>query len=263
MTADFGPCAPWPVRWTCDISTESPTVTGLAVAAATDIIWALSGRRFGTCSVKLRPCRRTCTDSVFPDGVRPWPGTTWGGSLGYGGWGWINAGCGTCGDTCSCTTLPQVKLPAPVSTITEVRVDGVVLTGTAYKLYDNDLLIRTDGFTWPYCQNLLNDDTQVGTWSVTALYGEDVPDAGQWAIGEFACEYIKASRGEDCRLPRTVTNIARQGVTITMPVITDLLKEGKTGLYFTDFFLAAVNPSGLHRRSKVYSVDDALGRRPT
>lgn len=244
--------------------TESPVVTAAAVAAATDILWALSGQRFGTCSVKLRPCRRSCRDTVFPDGWTPWPGAIapplYSGGGGTGGY-WMNAGCAGCGDSCSCTTLPEVVLPAPVNSVTEVRVDGVVLTGSAYRVDNNRLLVRTDSGSWPYCQNLLKDDTQVGTWSVTALYGEDVPDSAQWAVGEFACEYIKASRGEDCRLPRTITSLARQGVTISMPVITDLLKKGKTGLYLTDFFLAATNPSGLRRHSKVYSIDDTLSRR--
>ena len=68
MTAEFGPCADWPVRWSCDISAESPVLTGYAVGMATRVLWALSGRRFGTCTVTLRPCRRDCYD--------PWP------------WGW-------------------------------------------------------------------------------------------------------------------------------------------------------------------------------
>ena len=55
MTAQFGPCSDWPVQWTCDVSTLNPAVTGVAVASATETLWALTGQRFGLCEVTLRP----------------------------------------------------------------------------------------------------------------------------------------------------------------------------------------------------------------
>src|SRR6266498_2850952 len=125
------PCAPWDVRWPCDISCESPTVTGQAVALASATLWGLSGRQFGLCEVTLRPCRREC--------YSPWP---------YGwaeysypqpalvGGQWFNLICGGCGDNCSCSVLSEVVLPSRTDSVSAVKVDGLTLATTAYRLDD-------------------------------------------------------------------------------------------------------------------------------
>lgn len=252
---DFGPCATWPVRWPCDVSCESPTATGRAADAATEILWALSGRQFDNCQVTLRPCRADCSTYPFGD-YTPWPG------LGASypmpaliGGLWFNLICGSCGEGCSCTALSQVRLPAPVSSIVTVKVDGAPLATGGYRLDDNRLLVRLGGGEWPRCNDLTLADTEAGTWSVTAIYGQPVPESGQWAVGELACELLKAMNGEDCRLPQRVTQLARQGVTIAFPDVSELLTEGRTGLFMVDMFLTAHNPSRLRRRAGVYRVD--------
>lgn len=259
MTADFGPCDDWPVYWTCDISAESPLLTGYAVRMATRTLWALSGRRFGTCSVKIRPCRRECNDPW------PWGWTEWSSPSGMTVWSdyryWTPLTCGSCIDSCACSEVSEAKLPPPVSSIVEVKVDGTPLVTGAYRVDNNRLLVRTDGQKWPYCNDLNKADTEAGTWSVTALYGEEVPDSARLAMGELACEIIKAGRGEDCRLPPGVTQLVRQGVTIQYPDVGQLLKDGRTGLYLTDMFVTAENPHGLAARSRVYSVDRPTVRR--
>lgn len=260
MTADFGPCAPWPVRWLCDVSTQSPTATGIAVSSATEILWALSGRRFGTCQVTLRPCAEDCYSGQYWSSYgAPWPSSVFPSR----GWSWFNTLCGSCSGTCSCTEISEVLLPAPVSSIVSVKVDGVAMVtgGAAYRVDDNRRLVRTDGLRWPRCNDLSRDDTQPGTWSVTALYGEDVPDMAQLAVGEMACEILKAMGGEDCRLPTGITQLVREGVTISYPDIGSLWKQGRTGLYLVDAFLTTENPNGLHRRSRTYRVDGPTPRR--
>jgi hypothetical protein len=96
---------------------------------------------------------------------------------------------------------------------------------------------------------------------VTAAVGEDVPQGAALAMGELACEMIKAGQGQDCRLPPGVTTLVRQGVTIQYPDVGQLLKDGRTGLYLVDTFIAAENPSGLRQRARVYSVDRPTQRR--
>lgn len=258
-----GPCADWPVKWPCDISTVSPEITGSAVRMATETLWALSGRQFGLCEVTLRPCRRDCTDATWPFGwsdlipsqtgyIRP--------ALIAGQW--YNLVCGNCpGNTCSCTPISEVVLPAPVHRVVSVKVDGVPLVTGAYRMDDNRFLVRLDGSDWPYCNDLNKDDTEVGTWSVTAEYGQLVPEGGAWAVGELACEIIRAINGDDCRLPLNVTQLVRQGVTISFPTATEMFREGRTGLYLVDMFLMTWNPHKLSRRSGVYSVDGTLHRR--
>jgi hypothetical protein len=178
------------------------------------------------------------------------------------GWPWFSMGCGGCSGTCSCAEISEVILPSPVSSIVNVKLDGVAVTGI-YRVDNNRLLIRTDGQKWPRCNDLNKDDSQVGTWSVTALYGEDVPEIGQLAMGELTCELLRAMAGEDCRLPPGVTQLTRQGVTVSIPDFGELFKDGRTGLYLTDMFLAWANPNRLMNRSRVYSVDRVAHRRPS
>lgn len=257
-----GPCEDWPVTWVCDVSCESPTVTGEAVSVATEVVWALSGRQFGLCTVTLRPCRLECSDYPWPGNRADWiewAGVDWiNPSLISGTW--FNVLCGKCTTGCSCTSISEVLLPAPVHSIVEVKVDGVVVSGSGYRLDDNRRLVRL-GDEWPTCNDLNLADTEPNTWSVTARYGIEVPVGGAWAVGELACELIRARNGEDCRLPRNVTQLVRQGVTIQFPNIIELIREGLTGLYLVDQFVATWNPTGLRRRSGVYSVDRPPHRR--
>lgn len=258
MVATYGPCEDWPVTWPCDVSAETPAVTGQAVAAATEILWALSGRQFGLCTVMLRPCRYDCG---IPGGWFAWPGYDYPRPALIGGL-WFNLTCSAgCRGSCACTELQQVYLPAPVYQITQVKVDGVVLTGSAYRLDDAHILVRVDGGAWPYCQELNLADTEVGTWAVTARYGQAPPTGAAGAIGELACEFIRGWNGADCRLPRGVTQLVRQGVTIQFPDMSELFKLGLTGMPIVDQFIMAWNPHGLARRAGVYSVDRMLHRR--
>lgn len=253
------PCTAWDAIWPCDISCESPAITGQAVQFATELVWALSGRQFGLCAVKLRPCRNECLDTIWPTGVSLWPGTSWLTPALIGGL-WYNIVCDTCPGTCSCTKLSEVYLPAPVNSIVEVKIDGTILDPQNYRLDNNRILVRTDD-SWPRCNDLNLEDTELNTWSVTANFGQSIPSGGHWAVGEVACELIKAFKGEDCRLPRNITQLIRQGVTIQYPDINTLIDGGKTGLYMTDMWISTVNPHKLKRRSKTYSIDRPQHRR--
>lgn len=266
MTDAFGPCSPWTPIWMCDVSTQSPTATGNAVAAATGIVWAMSGRQFGLCTTTLRPCRRNCFDDAWWGMYgSSWSSAYYGSGYSYGGLAspgfWFDLSCGSCSGGCSCTEVSEVVLPSPVSSIVSVMMDGTPMATGAYRVDDNRLLVRTDGQRWPRCNDLTKADTQAGTWSVTATYGRDVPVAGQLAVGELACEILKAMDGQDCRLPAGVTQLVRQGVSVTVPTVGTLIKEGITGLYFTDQFIASVNPAKLKRASRTYSVDHKPPRR--
>lgn len=265
MTADFGPCAPWVPIWTCDVSTQTPTVTGYAVEAATEIVWAMSGRQFGTCTTTLRPCRRDCYDNGWWTRYgTPWaagytaPGWSYG--TGWAGF-WFDLSCGSCSGGCSCTEVSEVVLPAPVSQIISVKMDGTPMATGSYRVDNNRLLVRTDGQRWPRCNNLTLDDSHPGTWSVTAAYGQAVPVGGQLAVGEMACQIIRAIDGENCNLPAGLQQLVRQGVTINLPQVGVLMKEGITGLYLVDTFVASVNPGHLTHRSRVYNPDRPLARR--
>lgn len=262
MTLDVGPCNPWPVRWICDVSSESPSATGYAVSMATRVLWSLTGRQFGTCTSTLRPCRTDCDSSWPAGGWDMWSMPT---TYGYGyldGMYWYPLGCGGCNTgQCGCARVSETRLPDAVSSVIQVKVDGSPLVTGAYRVDNNRLLVRTDGQEWPRCNNLNKNDTEAGTWSVTAAYGQEVPDGGRLAAGELACEILKAMRGEECRLPAGVTQLVRQGVTISVPDFGDILMHGRTGLYLCDMFIMSENPNHLQSRGRIYSVDRPTQRR--
>lgn len=256
------PCEAWPVRWCtdCDISTTSPVVTGFAVDAATQILWGLSGRQFGLCTVtNLRPCRRTCPDLVGYPTIDEW---------GYPqpllmAGQWFNVTCGGCAGECSCTEVSEFVLPGPVHNIVEIKIDGVVLPTGSYRVDNRRLVVRTDGGIWPLCNDLSESDG-VGTWLVTVRLGIEPPSPlADLAIGELAYEIIKACTNQSgCRLPtRFMTSLARQGVSMTFPDPTAMLENGLLGLDFCDLFLRTVNPDHLTSPSAIFSPDVPSVRR--
>jgi hypothetical protein len=254
------PCDPWPAVLCCDFNT-APAATGWALEAATEVLWSLSGRRFGTCQVTSRPCKRECA-SAFPLIGHWWE---WGSVNLYPqpaliGGSWFNIVCGRCGTGCSCSSVEEVVLPAPVAEIIEITVDGVAIPTGSYRVDDGRLLVRQDGGVWPTCQDLSVPATGVGAWTVTATYGEPVPMIGQLAVGELACELVKACDTDlagDCRLPPNLQSLVREGVSIqfTEDVQSRLRSDGRIGLWSVDIFLVSFNPRGLPSRSQVYSPD--------
>jgi hypothetical protein len=255
----FGPCEPWTPIWCANLTTAAQAATGTGLAAATEILYALSGRQFGLCAVELRPCRRDCAGGAIPAGW--WE---------YGAWprpalingAWYNLGCGGCAGGCSCTTLEEAVLPGPVHDIVQVLVDGDVLDSSAYRLDNNRLLVRVDGGVWPACQNLAAATTETGTWAVTARFGQPVPVMGQLAVGELAAEFAKACVGDDdCALPKPVQQIARAGITMTFLDPNEVFAQGRIGLTNCDLFIQTVNPHGLQAAPQVYDVDGPTFRR--
>lgn len=258
------PCEPWPAMWNaCDLPTGAAGVTGVALAAASEVLWAMSGRRFSLCPTTLRPCRESCNDGLY-DTSNWW---NWGGGYPrprFFQGVWTNIACGQCLDGCSCTVVSKVRLPMPVGSITNVTIDGVVLPPSAYQLYDYRDLVRQDGGEWPWCNDLSKPAGQPGTWSITAEFGEPVPVMGQWAVAELATEFAKARLCDSsCQLPAPVQQLSRQGVSMTFLDPNEVFANGRLGLRFVDMFLSTYNPDGLRAPARVYSVDNPIGRIPT
>lgn len=253
----FGPCEPYDPVWNCNISliTGATEVTGTAVQAASEILYQLSAQRFGLCNVKLRPCRKSCQGgfpwwSWWEYGSYPQP-YWWNGT-------WYNLACGSCpGDSCSCIGLAETELPGPVASITEVKLNGVVLTaGVDYRVDDYRKLVRLGGAPWPFCQDLTLEDTEDNTWSVTAQYGEVMPVIGRMAVGELALEFVKyLTCSDDCLLPFGVVDVSRQGISMTIQNTAELIKQGIINLPMCAMFIQAANPEHLTARAAVYDLD--------
>ena len=80
---------------------------------------------------------------------------------------------------------------------------------------------------------------------------------GELAMGEVACEILKALQGKDCRLPNNAISVTRQGVNVQLGDSARLFEQMRLGLPVTDMFLMQSNPARLHSRSTVHTPDFA------
>lgn len=216
---DDSPCGPWPVDLTCcpgwpeDPADWQPE-HHLAVEIATDVLWRLTGGRYGLCEELIRPCRTACSSGR--GGALAWgAGGLLSPTLGPGG-RWTNGGGCGCRSGCSCRPLCAIDLPGPVHEVLEVRLSGHVLPVSAWTVHRvpaGGRLVRTDGGCWPDCQDMTRPDTDPDTMSVRYLMGREVPAAGRRAAGQLACEVFKqCTRASGCALPAGVKTVTREGV---------------------------------------------------
>lgn len=244
---------PWPIDTAClgqewgGIDVE---IQDRAIALASATLYRLTGYRVGGCPVTVRPCKRGCTNTAQPYWDLHSAG--WSPSISSGGV-WINS-CG-CTTDCSCVELCEIVLPAPVGGIVSVKVDGTVVADTNYRVDGNRLVWTGTGTCpWPVCQDLTKPDSAVGTFSVTYLNSYPVDQIGATAAATLALEYARACAGSNkCRLPAGVTQITRQGVSIT--IAAGAFPGGVTGIREIDSYLALWNPRGLRNQTRVWSPD--------
>lgn len=236
----------------------------LANTVATNIIWRLTGMRFGCCSITVRPCKPFTCDPITLSKLIYWD------SRAYLTFGAPNLGvlsffptlidgqvfniqCGCPQGCCKCRADCEFKLPGPVCTVDSVTVDGVVLDPSKYRVYDGYIL-AFDSDSCPGCQDYNLDAGEVGTWSVTYSVGTPVPADIELAAGLYANEVLKSLLGDkSCALPERVQQVARQGTTVAFLDPTDLLNEGLTGLRLVDQIIRSVNPYQLHQPPRVWS----------
>lgn len=274
MSSTFGPVIGPSVAWvsgqevaeccSADVGSDYSLLDTVAVEAS-QLLYEFSGEQFtGETEVTdARPCRSGC--GCWGDILTPMsPGApqiggwgAWGGL----GWGWGYEGCG---DLCGCGTLSRVNLSGyPVTEITEVRIDGVVVDPSGYRLDDWEYLTRLadsngNARYWPSCQRLDIGPDEVGAFAVSYVYGYAPPLPGVAAAKVLACQLYLACQGGDCALPAGVTSIDRQGISIKRsPFITWAQKGGiwQTGILQVDIFLQAFNPGGLTRPTTIFSPD--------
>lgn len=263
MAVRTTPCNWGPLDFECCPAWDdaTPAQRALAESVATEILWRLTGRRFGLCEIKLRPCRKRCHDAPTAGGG--WFGGAWGAPwVPYlEGGQWFNSTCGTCLTDCACSELCEIALPGPVDSVTSVKINGVVVPASGYAVHDHRTLVRVGaGECWPDCQDLTADPDDVnGTaFEVTYLQGVPVPPGGLAVASAYACELVKAcTNAAGCRLPKgyLLESVTREGVAMRFKDPLELLTSGLTGLGEVDAWIKAVNPYGRYERSSVWSVD--------
>jgi hypothetical protein len=149
----------------------------------------------------------------------------------------------------------------PIRDIVAIKIDGVTLDPSRYRLDDNRWIERRDGLPWPAFQRTDLDDTKVGTFSVTVHHGADPPAAGVDAASALGAELAKSRAGLNSKLPQRLQSITRQGVTMAVLDPMQFLDKGLTGVYEVDLWIKSVNPNGQRRRPTVWSPDMQQHRR--
>lgn len=254
-----------PCGWTVDLCDDccSDEVSGLDPTQwdaiqkmAVMFLWRATGKQFGLCENTYRPCRRRCD------------GSSWGWPLGspFVPWrvndAWVNLSCRSCPGECGCGgAVSEIRL-SQTAAVTNIRIDGVDEDPEALvAVYDRYRIVRIDGEEWPGCQNLAAKDG-VGTWSITVQQGLPVPDGGAWIAGVLACELAKACLGKkDCRLPRNVQSLTRQGVSVQFEQFANL-PELLTGIFEVDAWIMAAR-STAHQAPTITSLDVPVPPRMT
>lgn len=234
--------------------TYTPEVQDYALQFATYVLWAATGRQYGLCSIQVRPVRHRSmpTYVTYPAVFDPW-----GGSAGTFSWGLMSSGSGT--QLINFAEMQpgapsEILLPGPVNDVSSVSIDGVLVSPAAYRL-DGSRLVRQDGNSWPFAQDLTQPLGQPNTWSITYVRGEPVPAVVNGAAGLYACQVAKARTGGACVLPNRITSITRQGVSVQTVSVDELLEKGLTGVSDVDTLILAVNPFHARSRPRVVSQD--------
>jgi hypothetical protein len=249
------------------MSTLSDPQALAAVEAASEILDALTMHSFGLHDDVVRPegCGGSCDVGAPSERavvgwglsqplarvIGPWPlPGPYGGLLGY---------CGGCHGLWTA----GVQLLYPVTAVSEVLVDGAVVDAANWQVWNGNILLRTDGKVWPHCQNLLLATTETGTFQVSYTHGVPVPSLGVQAALSLAAELVRwwAWTEGECRLPKRITSLTRQGVTAIAVDPMTIIQEGGTGLPDADLFVASVMKGPRRARISTPGVDSGLQRR--
>jgi hypothetical protein len=206
-----------------------------AIAAASQILWSLSGRKFsGTRNV-----------TEFYD-VRH-------------GLGWVDRYhflqqqalfqvenrnvviCSNCGYPHRMRLRHQ-----PVQRILSVEINGQTVPASDYALLNHATLGLP--FNQIACIAMCA--------RVTYIYGVNPPAGGRAAAVKLAEQLLFSwTASDECRLPQRITNVTRQGISWTILDPQDFLNDGRTGIFEIDLFLKSVNPDHARRPARVFSPD--------
>lgn len=260
-----GTCSPWAELgdMTCQTYDGDPAVLANLLQMSSDVLYELTGRQWpGLCTTTVRP-----QGGERFVGAPTWPANGYSApQMGERGV-WSGCGCYRSQRT-GCHSIPEVRLADRVVEVTEVRIDGDIIDPSEYRLDDHRYLVglrQADGSerTWPCCQRDDLADTEEGTFSVTFVRGGLPPVGGTVAAASLACEFAKGlgvlgdALVSKCRLPRRVTSIVRQNVSIAVLDPLTLFQEGRTGLPEVDLWIESVRSGRARRRATM----TAMGRR--
>lgn len=149
--------------------------------------------------------------------------------------------------------ISEILLPGPIAEPLELVVAGEDIDPCDLRVDDYAFLVRLDGGTFH------------GDWSVTYLKGEPIPPGGELIAGILACEYAKSiCNDQTCKLPKRLTTVTREGLTMGMIDNFSGLENGFTGIWVIDDWITTNNAKmGPWKRSAVFTPDIRRPRQTT
>lgn len=244
-------CTPTQIDWSCvpddQFNDFDPDKRSIAEQLAWAAFSALTAYQVAACPIELRPARSGCASSSWYEATVPGGGNSsflpymWGGR-------WYNATCG-CSSSCGHDSATTLKLPGTVGGIDKIMVGTQTILASAYRIDNGNLLVRTDGGTWPFDQNLSLEPGTEGTFVVYVYEGAMPTAIDLFAVGRLAFEFYKDMCGDDCALPTSARVVNRQG--IEYEVNANMFKDGITNISAVDAVIAMRNPHHLKTPSRV------------
>ena len=257
--AVMGICAPWAslAELKAGPALNSVIADGVltdALQNASDILYALTGSKWaGVCTDVIRPTAETFLATIPT-------GSTSGTYFNYTGPAWYGMpGC-QFGCVCSWDGLAgwgktryqrlRYRPPkTPIVSVTEVRLDGAVLNPNRYRVDDGHYLVYLPQATdkrsvWPCRQDMEAAVSADNTWQITYTAGRTPPIGGKQSAMSLAFQLAVAATPAlegQCRLPRRISTITRQGLTLAVLDPFKIFLDGMTGLADVDLWIAAVN----------------------
>jgi hypothetical protein len=109
-----------------------------------------------------------------------------------------------------------ITLMGPNPSIVEVKIDGQVLPQSEYKIVDGVHLYRVEG-RWPTKQNVLADDTEPNTFSISYQFGI-LPYIAKLAAEEIVCDMVRRDvrTNQTKSLPPSARSATIAGVSIQL-----------------------------------------------
>lgn len=190
------------------------------LAQASDILASMSGFTYrGTCTETFRPrspsgCHCMCDCAAF----------------------------------CRCSELPGILLPSDIQVdsagfpLIEVWIDGEPFYD--WSLVDGNLLVRTDGRSWPSCANPTIPLDEKGAFGVVVSHGDPPSVLARNAAVEIACLFVKQTPNRNRGLPMQTRSATAQGVTITFEEVDRMVKSKIFMTPWTIRFLTVYAPEG-------------------